>query len=326
MHRKPLPPSHGQTVYHSVVRIVEESLREDVVKILSDELNVEIPPLINIPEFLANAHQLVKKTQSVLRGSKVSEYGVLWQHHGALNLRVSPASLPRALLLYDTLIKEMEKLGWHVRIAGENSTQTEVVIYDEAIEFGIEEKVKRTDHEPTQEEVRKKAKGQYVPDVRWDFHPSGVLAFRMKVYCSESLRKKWSDTQRQRLEEKLGEILEGVRIIAATKLADCRERERKAQARAVIKARLAELHAMREAEKKRVEQLELHAHLWHRAQSIRSFVSAAREAGARDTGWISWAMDHADRVDPLQETPPQTSEKSVEEIELEKKLRDLGFY
>jgi len=89
-----------------------------------------------------------------------------------------------------------------------------------------------------------------------------------------------------------------------------------------MQARLAQLQAQREAEKRRIEELELQARLWNKANLIRSFVEAVREGGMEDPEWNRWAINHADGIDPLKESPPPASEKSNEEIELENKLRE----
>lgn len=104
----------------------------------------------------------------------------------------------------------------------------------------------------------------------------------------------WSDIKRFRLEERLGEVLEGFRRFAAYELARRSERERADQESAVIQARIEELRAQREGEKRRLEKLEVDSCRWHDAQRIRAFVEATKQTRGPDNEWISWALKHAD--------------------------------
>jgi hypothetical protein len=322
LRRPPLSAFRGKTVLHSKIYEPEDKPQGEVERILLDELNVAIPSPIVVADSLVNPHPLVKQTRDALRSSSTSEYGVLWRENGLLNLRVSPESLNRALRILDAFIKTVEELDWNVIVDGHNNRDTFVLISSEKIEFGIEETVRRSEHALTPQETRKKALGEYVREVRWDYIPTGKLTIRIKEYGGEGLRKTWSDTYRFRLEEKIIDVLEEVRRYAARKIADRRERERKTQEKAVMQVRLADLHAKREAEKHRIEELELQTRLWSKANLIRSFVEAVRQIGIKDSDWSGWALNHADRVDPLKESSPQASEKSIEEIELEQKLRE----
>ena len=64
-----------------------------------------------------------------------------------------------------------------------------------------------------------------------------------------------------------------------------------------------------EKEKKRLEGLETEVDSWHKSQRIRAYVEAARQYfirrdGTIETGseidlWIQWALQRADRLDPL---------------------------
>jgi hypothetical protein len=325
LHRPPLPAFRGKTVLHSQIREPEDKPQGEVERILHDELNVTIPSPVVVAESLVNPHPLVKQTRDALRSSGTSEYGVFWRGNGCLDLRVSPASLTRALRILDTFIKTVEELDWNVCIGGHNNRDTSVVVSGEKIDFGIEEVVKRTEHVVTLQEMRKKAKGEYVREVRWDYIPTGKLTLRIKEYQTGCLRKTWSDTSRGRLEDKLAVVMEEVRRYAAGKIAARRERERKTQEKAAIMARLAEFQAQRDTEKRRIFQLETDAVAWQKSQLVRAFVEATRMAGNHDEEWMRWALAQADQIDPLKATPPPFSCKSQEEIDLEKRLKELRW-
>ena len=58
-------------------------------------------------------------------------------------------------LAMDSLMKALEKRAFTVRITGDHPVKTVVIVNDEEIEIGIDEKISRKDHEPTPEEIKK---------------------------------------------------------------------------------------------------------------------------------------------------------------------------
>jgi len=324
--RTPLPPFRGQKILTSRIRIVEGPLQPELEQILENELNVTIPSPVPIPERLHNPHPLVQQSAAIYRDLKPGDYGLFWRRQNSLDLQVGPASLSRALRICDGLIKVLETLGWQVHVGGVSHHGNFVTVLGQSIQFGIEEDLDRFLHVLTPQEERKKARGEYIRDIKWDYHPSGRLKIRIKdCGYGDGLRKSWSDSARNRLEVQLDEFLEAIRYYVAQRLATQRERERKAIEKAAIRARLAEFQAKREAAKRRIAEMNAHTDAWHVAQRIRAFVRASLEAGAED-GWVRWALSHADRIDPLCETPPPASEKTPDEIDLEEKLSDLWRY
>jgi len=297
--RPPLPPFQGQETISAIRYVRDEKEQKEIDLILENEMNFPMPSSVPVASALHKPHPLVEKIRTAMKGSKPGEYGVIWGGRGELDLRVSPSCLGRALRIYDALIKAIEGLGWRVAIGGREDTETHVIIYGEKIQIGIDEHVRRTEHVLTPKEEREKARGSYFFSPRWDYHPTGEMTLRIKGWGGNGLRKSCSDGKQGLLEEKIAGFLDILRKYAAQELADRRERERQAAERAAEQARLAELQARREAENKRIQQLELEAGDWHKAERIRSFVQAALQAGVRDEAWGKWAMDYAFRLDPL---------------------------
>ena len=307
--RPPLPPFHGQETISVTRYIREEKEQKEIDRILENEMNFTLPSSVLVAAALHKPHPLVEKIRSTMKGSNPGEYGVIRGNRGELDLRVSPACLGRALRIYDALIKAIEGLGWRVAIGGREDTETHVIILGEKIQIGIEEGVKRTEHILTPKEEREKARGSYFYAPRWDYHPTGELTLRIKGWGGNGLRKSCSDGKQGLLEEKIAGFLEILRKYAAQKLVDRRERERQAAERAAEQARLAEIQARREEEKRRIQQLETEADAWRKAELIRSFVHAAVNSGLRDSSWAQWALDHAMRIDPLQRPKIQGEER-----------------
>ncbi|MDO8473393.1 MAG: hypothetical protein Q7T05_06195 [Dehalococcoidia bacterium] len=297
--RPPLPPFHGRAVIYSEIRVLEESVREEIDRILTNEMNFSTLTSVPVAEALHKPHPLVDRTRTDLKGLKPGNYAVLGGRRGSLDISVSLACAGRALRIYDALIKAMESLGWIVKVGGRDENKTYVVIRGEEIPFAIEERTKQVDHVLTSDEERTRARWPDSFVHRWDYQPTGELSLRIKEYGGDGIRKNCSDTKQLRLEERLAEFLEIIRRFAAHELMERRQRECEAQKRAAEQARLVELRAQQEAEKRRIQEVEMEADAWHKAEHIRTFVKAALQAGARDQVWANWAMEYADQLDPI---------------------------
>jgi len=106
------------------------------------------------------------------------------------------------------------------------------------------------------------------------------------------------------------------------RIAEEREKQRIAEERAnlekSIKAEQSKVNALRNATAR-----------WLRAEQIRSFVSAARnaavqngesvEGGSPFGDWVIWSEPQADRLDPLKESPPSI-------IDQKPRAENAGYY
>ena len=128
-----------------------------------------------------------------------------------------------------------------------------------------------------------------------------------------SERQKWRDGK-SRIEEQLSRIVAGFIRIALADRAAKQEQAAKEKERERLAREQSELEERLKAEKSKVLALTRAAAGWSRAEQIRSFVAAARDAaiqnglsvepGSPFGEWIAWAEQQADRVDPLKESPP----------------------
>jgi len=293
-----------------VTRYVRDEKEQiEIDRILENEMNFSMPSSVPVAAALHKPHPLVEKIRAATKGSKPGEYGVIWGGRGELDLRVSPDCLGRALRIYDALIKAIEGLGWRAVIGGREDMETHVIIHGEKIQIGIDEQVRRTEHVLTPKEERKKARGSYFFSPRWDYHTTGELTLRIKGWGGNGLRKSCSDGKQGLLEDKIAGFLDILRKYAAQELVDRRERERAVAERAAEQARLAEIRARQEEEKRRIQQLEAEAGDWYKAERIRAFVNAAVHSGKRDAAWEEWALKHVARIDPLQRPVTQGEER-----------------
>ena len=330
----PLPPFAGKNVIRTVLQIPrKDPLDKDTERILAEEPRRGAPlPSIQVPKTLDSPHPLVRKTLSTYHDGKVGDYGLLVRTLDSLDLRVGPASLNRALRILDALLKAVENLGGksgcgeRVGEYARAKKPTFVELLGEKVEIAITEKSRRHDHVLTPEEQKEKAKGRYFYAPRYDYNPTGELTFKIMSIGGGSCKTEWTETLRRPLESKLGDILEGIRRFAAYRIAERESKARKLAKKETVLSRLAELRGQREKEKHRFEHLENEVGRWNKARCIRAFAEAAQQARLRDENWTRWALEQADRLDPLVEGPSSPLEKSEEEAELEKMLQELRIY
>jgi hypothetical protein len=89
----------------------------DRVRVLTDPAN-----LITVATRLSKPHALVRATRDALKHGLKDEYGRLWPAtFGGLEVRVSRASVGRALRIMDALLRAVESMGYTVDKADDSS-------------------------------------------------------------------------------------------------------------------------------------------------------------------------------------------------------------
>ena len=221
----PLPPlKNGPDRVTRQIRVDDTDKEEFVVPeaktLLDQERNTG--KKIVVAASLRSPHPLVRHTREILEKKKIDEYGLLWARRGCLDVKVSPKSLRRAMLIMDALVKALALRGIPV-VADTESLSTHIVLFDEKVKFGIREVVNRT--EPP------KDKKSY----SWDYHkyeytPTGRLSLMIKEWCHD-IRKTWNDGKKQRIENCLNDFLVGLISCASYEKARTLEREREERLR-----------------------------------------------------------------------------------------------
>jgi len=172
-------------------KLSKEGLSEVVISPTLDPCESEssIPsfPLkeITVPDQLDQPHKLTQKTLTALRKGKPGDRGIVVPKNKiCLDIKVTKTSIDRACLVMDALLKVMEDEGFRVSVAGERPVKTIVVVDGETIEIGIDEKISQSDHLLTDEEKRKKKRGEWVYPPRYDHHPTGKLKLLIRHVTS----------------------------------------------------------------------------------------------------------------------------------------------
>jgi hypothetical protein len=259
---------------------------------------------ITIPARLVSPHPLVAARAKALAKERPRAYGRIQSHRtSSFSVYVFPGSFDRVLKLLDTLIKALEKRNFKVSESKDSAVQIQIL--GEPIPIDIFEPAKQRAHRPTPEESKRE---WLVPT--YDYLPTGDLQIRTVDYYTRVL---FSETPKRRLEDNLNEVI--VRLIrhALEIKQDRLEREKRHQEWLAEEERRRKLLEAIVYEKRRIHDLEVEADNWHDAQRIRAYIEAVKKAKLQKdvhmdddafTQWIAWAQQHADRLDPLTESPP----------------------
>ena len=272
------------------------------------------------------SHPLIVQARGAFKHAQVSEGKILWTREPCLDIRVSKESLDRAFRIMAAIIAAIEERSFTVAVETrrqeKQEIQTVAKVHGQVIRFGLTEKIDRV-------EIAAPPKGGLLERVLTyggkpvTLEPSGRLSIEVWTEWGYN-RRNWRDGKTQRLEDLLPQVVAGFMRLALTDRAD----ERKKAAEEREKQRIAEERANLEksikTEQSKVNALRNAAARWLRAEQIRSFISAAREAAVKSGqsiepgspfgDWVIWAERQADRLDPLKESPPSIIDRRSETV------------
>lgn len=326
----PLPPvgywqkkQHGHAVDRPSLPPLPEGAKEVVILKTASGDRRELAPYagerlaferdeknkIQVSDRLVNPHPLVRQTAETLRTRKPDRLGLLWRQRNekCLDLRVSPNALPRALRIMDALVKALESRGMKVAIGESEKRETYIHLFGEKVEFRLEEKVDRVNHQPTQEEKKRLEKNPYALVEKWDHMPTGILRLRIEEFA-EGERKQWTDG-RAKIEEALNDFVSGMILVADAKRARTLYWKRWEEEQREAARQRAEREREQQRAAERLKALRDEAAAWAVSQQIRGYVEAVErkalkrgmsaEPGGRLHEWLEWARGQAGRLDPV---------------------------
>ncbi|WP_315806776.1 MULTISPECIES: hypothetical protein [unclassified Bradyrhizobium] len=268
------------------------------------------------PSILGATRRAISKGRPDAQGFKSS------QGRGIVPLKVAPNSIDRALQLLTRLFTLAEIEGYHPKTS---DTGLDLATDDVSIAFGIEERPRKTPHEPTASELKRKD-----DNLRWglsraawpqfDYSPSGRLAIIVHTNSYSGLRRSYSDGKTRSIETMLPEIIAGL----AEHAAHLRERRRADEERE-RQYREAELRRGREEafnarEKRRLEFINaIHEQLLERSK-LSAVLAHLETAVTEDTNRAhsieAWIRRRIQQIDAL---------TSREFIDLSTRSAKLGF-
>ncbi|MCC6683417.1 MAG: hypothetical protein IT445_21180 [Phycisphaeraceae bacterium] len=276
-----------------------------------------------VPHKLTEPHPLVAQAAGVFAKLKPNQEGLLIPKViGCLDLMVSPPVLERALLILDTLIKQMEATGWRVEVAKRGQRQTTVNTGTAILPFVLVEEVEVIKHPRPKLKDNPYKHGtmawlDYDLDLPQAPPPTiqltGRLRFRYSA-GSNRIRSTWTDCERFVLEECIDTIIDGARRVEvrlkemvveeAERLRKREEMERQWEEERRQRL-IADQH--RQLVQSRIEVLEQHIGRMQKADLMREYARRIEEQVtnreiANATEWIRWVRSYADTIDPTLES------------------------
>lgn len=324
--KPPLEPLPGKeeivlNLYVPDERPYDEHQKQQAEDLLANESSPE--KRIVVPNELTDAHPLVVRAERSLRNASTNERQLLIPSaQNCLDIRVSKEALPRALRIVDALIKALEARGISVELTGEQDIPTRVVVLGETFGIGLEEKADRREKELTPQQKKEKERRPWMYSRQeYTYHPNGQFVLGIKEGRTGYGRQNWSDGKVQRIENLLNKFVCALYRSAVTTRSDRIQREIDEAKRLERQRRNEELRRLQQIERTRLENLEKHAELWKHSQVIRAYVAAVQERADKETfaygdlpvtEWIDWALQQADRLDPLCVSPYSVLDEKVD--------------
>jgi hypothetical protein len=211
----------------------------------------------------------------------------------------------------DAFIKAFEKRGHRVAIeASEYRKDVFFVILGEQFGIRLREKTKMV---RIPESERKNLYGSKV-----NYEPTGLFEMQLRRRQTGFAETTWKDGKKIKLEEQLNDVMIGL-IIAVEKERDWRrQQEEYEQQRRESEAKRWQQEQERRKEEQKVNELNQMVLNWNQAARIRDFIAEVHERrspiddGSALAHWIDWALEHANKLDPLGAQPNDQPETLAE--------------
>lgn len=197
------------------------------------------------PKKVDQEHSIVARSMAKLRKAKPDERGLVrLAQSGLIDVEIAPDSIDRIELSLNRIVTAAQIQGFELSGKGDRAAFRDGNVI---VPFNLKEAVKRSQHEPTPEELAKEEKERkrrerrwarndwdYVPSFssfshwpEWDYAPTGKVSFEFDLYLrySSALRRSFKDAKIQRVENMANDIAVGLAVLAAAKREDDRRAE-----------------------------------------------------------------------------------------------------
>jgi len=270
---------------------------------------------IVVPKKRGLLHSLIKRTELSLKLIHTrSNILASREEEGIFKISVSKTELSRYLRILNTLVKELEKRKWLVYI---DKGLIKTKIFGQDIGFVLKEKLKRV-------ELPQKP-NSYFKD--YDHRPTGVLVLSIEdLYVDHKLRKNFTDNLLGKVEDKLNEFIVAIIITSQALNAQSTYRDEQHKIWKDKQRKREELSKQIKKEEEKVKDLFSNIEQFHKAKIIREYAELIKQKSMDDSlndqekkekqEYIKWALEQADRVDPLVRSP-----ESI--LDLKEKVRGI---
>jgi hypothetical protein len=283
-----------------------------------------------VPDDLTSACSAVKRTAIHLKLSKVSDFTWAKGERSGPILRVdgTDAARTRGLRILDGVLKAAFAAGFTFEADPPNPARTRarygsppedhpepgrIVVDGEAFRLRIDERRAQKPHVPTEDEIRRRKRGEYVYAPAFDHSPTGELRLHLTDPDGRDFTA-FKDGTRKKLEDQISAVLN-----ALIERSQQEKRWREERRLSELAERRRQEAAWRQSQRrdlqgKFVAELERQAGAWTRARMLRRYLRAARRALApgqvlnvaiagTTEDFLDWAERYVDQMDPLTPAP-----------------------
>ena len=255
---------------------------------------------ISVSKRLTQPHPLIKQARKNIDKTSLNRYNRV-RGGTPLDLSVGPDNVERSLRILDALLKEIEEQGYNLTTKRKNKSYWMLISNgQDEVYFQLREKGNRT---------------EVSDDQRWpeyEYTPTGELQLALFRETYDRTGKVLSDTKSKKLEDRLGEFfikLEQVMEQVKKRRLEREEYHRKRREEKEIKEAAKK---QREEEQERLNNLEKRVNSFRQSQFIYNFISEienkqsqmdlTEEDQLKFETWIIWARNHADRLNPINQS------------------------
>jgi hypothetical protein len=274
---------------------------------------------ILVGELPDRPHQLVRATRAGLR--KIKE-GSSERIHASgdlsLNLAVTAATRDRGLRILEAMCRAFKQRGWPVAAHQGDHRDSQVEVHGVKIAFSLEERLRQRER-PKPRPIDRLLEPSFLSQERYEYVPTGELV--LKAWHNTWSKSKWRDGKRQRVDDKLNDVMVTLVVIADTHIKW--KEDRVVQERRRLEEEKAQWERQRrqDEEDRRGKDLSQLAERLRDAEALRAFIAAVRVRLAGDAShdtqivrWLRWADGYADLLDPLngsEQLPPPYIRKAL---------------
>jgi hypothetical protein len=282
-------------------------LPESILKLIEEERKDENK--IIVPQKYVRYHEIITNIRKENEVNPTKKHSANSAIRATFDIRVQNPTFDRALRIFDTLMKELEKRGYTIitkKVDREKNTY--VVINGVELKIILSEKLNRI--------LSKDYGTKNFWSNKYEFIPSGILKLEIdeSFHQYETDIRSVRDTITLKLEDRLNEF-----VIALLKGSEAKKKSEEYFEKERIKRQKEEeerrtlLNEIK-AEKKKCEELWKSVNDYYRCYQIRLYIKAVEDNyrhqhgeimnGSNIEQWLKWANDQADRIDPLKDSPP----------------------
>ena len=259
---------------------------------------------ITVPKTLSNPHRIVASWLQDDRRKRRESRHDRWL--SSLHKPIDRTDLDkRRLRVLSALYKALEARGYKLVVGESYVRDVQVAHGDEKLELHLNERIRQVRRQLTEEE---KAERRYLStDQKWTQEkvPTGELILKIKEPNRYSMTREWREAADAPLEDKLGDVLAQIAgLFEEIRLRRVREAGQRARQWKIEEERR-RVEMERKRETIRYRRLLDQCKNWRTSAEIRAFVAAVEATPRiamhteRFAEWMTWALTHADRIDPL---------------------------